>query len=191
MLPWYRATCLEQPPSTLAWRGHIAYNSFRRELIAIAGHSILVLMLLLERSVTSRLIALYKTSILNWTVLNCWAESGRFAICRRFPMFVAIHRICVGELPASSFLDSVIDHPEHNWQSPPYIYYVLACRRKTTQITGLSSSEISSFSCHEKFELKAWNFKVKFNVLNVPWLKWSSSKIGSSRNSFTFRPFFL
>jgi len=31
----------------------------------------------------------------------------------RFPMFVSIHRICVGELPVTSFLESVTDHPEH------------------------------------------------------------------------------
>lgn len=30
-----------------------------------------------------------------------------------FPMFVAVHRICVGELPAESFLLSVTNHPEH------------------------------------------------------------------------------
>jgi glycerol-3-phosphate dehydrogenase (NAD+) len=32
----------------------------------------------------------------------------------RFPLFVAVHRICKGELPASKLIDSIRDHPKYH-----------------------------------------------------------------------------
>uniref|UniRef100_T1J8X8 Glycerol-3-phosphate dehydrogenase [NAD(+)] n=1 Tax=Strigamia maritima TaxID=126957 RepID=T1J8X8_STRMM len=31
----------------------------------------------------------------------------------KFPLFVAVHRICIGEIPANSFIDQIRYHPEH------------------------------------------------------------------------------
>lgn len=31
----------------------------------------------------------------------------------RFPLFTAIHRICVGELQATDLIDCIRSHPEH------------------------------------------------------------------------------
>lgn len=31
----------------------------------------------------------------------------------RFPLFTAIHRICIGELQPSDFIDCIRSHPEH------------------------------------------------------------------------------
>lgn len=31
----------------------------------------------------------------------------------RFPLFTAIHRICIGEIKADKLIDSIRQHPEH------------------------------------------------------------------------------
>ncbi|KAI6230461.1 Glycerol-3-phosphate dehydrogenase [NAD(+)] [Aphelenchoides fujianensis] len=33
---------------------------------------------------------------------------------KQFPLFVAVHKICSGELPADKFIDQIRDHPEHH-----------------------------------------------------------------------------
>ena len=31
----------------------------------------------------------------------------------RFPMFTAVHKICLGEMPVAQFIDCLKNHPEH------------------------------------------------------------------------------
>jgi glycerol-3-phosphate dehydrogenase (NAD+) len=32
---------------------------------------------------------------------------------RRFPLFTAVHKICIGELPAEKMVECIRQHPEH------------------------------------------------------------------------------
>lgn len=41
-------------------------------------------------------------------------------LVKEFPLFVAVHRICAGEIPANSLIDEIRDHPEHHQQ--PHVF---------------------------------------------------------------------
>jgi len=41
-------------------------------------------------------------------------------VTAKFPLFVAVHKICTNQIPASALIDQIRDHPEHHQK--PHVF---------------------------------------------------------------------
>lgn len=67
----------------------------------------------------------WKTKELKTGIFTIWFLFGEnmylklitLSINFRFPLFTAIHRICLGEIPPEQMINCIRNHPEHMWVS--------------------------------------------------------------------------
>ncbi|CAD5219517.1 unnamed protein product [Bursaphelenchus xylophilus] len=54
------------------------------------------------------------------TAAELYASLKSRGVERKFPLFVSVHKICIGELPVNKIIDQIRDHPEHHQK--PHVF---------------------------------------------------------------------